>query len=58
MNLTDALARSRVAILKMGKKEYHATERAVYLRENARVRVLDSNDEVPVSDAWEPVPSK
>lgn len=57
MNLTDALARSRVAILKMGKKEYHATERAIYLRENARVRAIEDS-EVPISDAWEPVPSK
>lgn len=57
MNLTDALDRSRVAILKVGRKEYHATQRAVYLRENARVSVLDAS-EVPVSDAWEPVPSK
>jgi hypothetical protein len=57
MNLTDALDRSRVAILKMKDREYHATQRAVYLRMNARVRVAE-NDEIPVSDAWEPVQSK
>lgn len=58
MNLTDALDRSRVAILRMKDREYHATQRAVYLRMNARVRVVENSDDIPVSDAWEPVQSK
>lgn len=52
MTLNEASKRTRIATLKVGRKEYLITSTAAYLREKGATKQINNSD-IPDSNKWE-----
>ena len=52
MTLNEALKRTRIATLKVGRKEYLSTHTTAYLRYKGKTEKISNND-IPDSNKWE-----
>lgn len=56
MRLSQALEKSRIAILEKDGGRYLAASTAIYFEKDGTVKkVMNNSDEIPMSNEWEPI---